>query len=152
MHFEERSKDDAKFTSNSNAVFQLPSGEPLALGTILSVKTINVKKLIEGRKGYPHQRQVILLGERELNDAEPLCDAKTLRSLPKQDEVTFTVTMLCDESMEPAPATLQKSASLETRENSPIEPDVSHPRKAAKRGSIAQMDAADNKKGCCTIF
>ena len=109
-----------------------------------------MKKLIEARKGYPHQRQTILLGERKLNDTEPLCDAKTLRSLPKKDEVTFTVT--CEESKEPVPATLQKSTSLETRENSPIEPDVSHRRKAAKRSSIAQMDAADNKKGCCTIY
>ena len=47
--------------------------------------------------------------------------------------------------------TLQKSASLDTRENYAIEPDVSQGRKAAKRSSIAQMQVADNRKGCCSI-
>ena len=63
------------------------------MGPILPVKTINAKKLIEARKAYPYDTINIMRGEISISDSEPLCDAKTLSTLPKKDEMVFTVTI-----------------------------------------------------------
>jgi len=56
--------------------------------------------------------------------------------------------------MDPVPmTTLKKAISTET-DDAPIKPEHPYYPKASreKRSSIALMEAADNKKGCCAIF
>ena len=113
----------------------------MKLGTILPVTTITVKRIIESRMGYRADCQIIHLGKRECKDSEPLCDASTLRSLPKKDVVTFSVTVKVDEAIEPVPAPLElaPTPSVETRGCAldALEQDARKSRRSAKRSSIA---------------